>query len=69
MIVTAKLRRNAERILPAVKLAAEWGEAPAAEAVRQRDHERLLADRLWSDPIAVGEKEMVDRLAEKFDRK
>lgn len=69
LIVTAKLRRKAERILQGAKLAAEWGEAPSAEAVRQRDQERLLADQMWNDPIAAGEEEMVDRLAEKFNLK
>ncbi|MGB1359195.1 MAG: DEAD/DEAH box helicase, partial [Paracoccaceae bacterium] len=69
LIVTAKLRRKAERILQAAKLVAEWGEAPSAEAVRQRDQERLLADQMWNDPIAASEEEMVDRLAEKFDLK
>ncbi len=69
LIVTAKLRRKAERILQGAKLAVKWSEAPSAEAVRQRDQERLLADQMWNDPIVADEEEMVDRLAEKFDLK
>ena len=69
LIVTAKLRRKAERILQGAKLSAEWGEVPSAEAVRQRDQERLLADPMWAEPISVGEAEMVERLAAQFDHK
>ena len=67
LIVTAKLRRKAERILQGAKLSAEWGEVPSAEAVRQRDQERLLADPMWAEPISAGEAEMVERLAAQFD--
>ena len=69
LIVTAKLRRKAERILQGAKLSAEWCEAPSAEAVRQRDQERLLADPMWAEPISAGEAEIVDRLAAQFDHK
>lgn len=69
LIVTAKLRRKAERILQGAKLSAEWGEAPSAEAVRQRDQERLLADPMWAEPISSGESEMVEQLAAQFDHK
>mgnify|MGYP006417317925 FL=1 len=69
LIVTAKLRRKAERILQGAKLSAEWGDVPSAEAVRQRDQERLLADPMWAEPISAGEAEMVARLTAQFDHK
>ena len=69
LIVTAKLRRKAERILQGAKLSAEWREVPSAEAVRRRDQERLLADPMWAEPISSGESEMVEQLAAQFDHK
>lgn len=47
LIVPPKSRRKAEGLLRVAKVKAEWGDAPSAESVIQRDGERLLADPIW----------------------
>lgn len=54
LIVPPKSRRKGESLLRAAKVAAEWGEAPSAAQVREKDEERMMADPVWSD--AVSEK-------------
>jgi len=63
MIVPAKFRNKAERLLKFAKLNAEWGTAPSADEVLARDEERLLADPVWDEPISESEQGMVARLA------
>ncbi|MBT3465806.1 MAG: DEAD/DEAH box helicase, partial [Rhodobacteraceae bacterium] len=55
LIVTAKVRRKAERILQSAKVSANWISAPSADDVRAKDQERLLADPMWHEPIAENE--------------
>ena len=66
LIVTAKVRRKAERILQSAKVSANWISAPSADDVRAKDQERLLADPMWHEPIAENEADMVAKLVENF---
>jgi ATP-dependent RNA helicase DeaD len=66
LIVTAKVRRKAERILQSAKVSANWISAPSADDVRAKDQERLLADPMWHEPIAENEAGMVAKLVENF---
>lgn len=66
LIVTAKIRRKAERILQGAKVSATWGNAPSADAVRERDQDRLLADPMWHEPVAENESDMVAKLSTQF---
>lgn len=66
LIVPPKFTRKAERLLKSAKLTPEWCEAPSADAVNQRDEERMMADSVWSDAITEGESATVARLLESF---
>ncbi|MDP2493313.1 DEAD/DEAH box helicase [Shimia thalassica] len=66
LIVPPKFTRKAERLLKSAKLTPEWCEAPSADAVNQRDEERMMADSVWSDAITEGETATVARLLESF---
>lgn len=66
LIVTAKVRSKASRILKGAQVDAEWGEAPSAEAVRAQDELRLMDDPMWTDEITEGEGEMVAKLVARF---
>ncbi|WP_390912600.1 DEAD/DEAH box helicase [Pseudosulfitobacter sp. SM2401] len=66
LIITAKIRRKAERILQGAKVSATWGNAPSADAVRERDQDRLLADPMWHEPVAENESDMVAKLSTQF---
>jgi ATP-dependent RNA helicase DeaD len=66
LIVTAKVRRKAERILQGAKVSAEWVSAPSADDVRAKDQERLLADPMWHEPVADNEVAMVAKLVDSF---
>ena len=66
LIVTAKVRRKAERILQMAKVSANWGPAPSADAVREKDQARLLDDPMWSEPVSESEADMVAKLMDSF---
>jgi len=66
MIVPAKMRRKAERLLQGAKVKAEWGEAPSADDVNARDEERLFNDPVWVDTATDGEAGLVAKLVERF---
>ncbi|MEZ5721256.1 MAG: DEAD/DEAH box helicase [Paracoccaceae bacterium] len=66
LIVTAKTRKKAERILGWAKVRATWGEAPSAAEVRARDEERLFADPSWQDEVAEDDLGMIERLVSTF---
>lgn len=66
LIVPGKMRRKAERILQGAKVTAEWGEAPSADAVTERDRERMMADPVWQQEITEGEASAVAALNEAF---
>lgn len=67
LIVTPQTRKKAERILNFAKVKAEWGSAPSAEAVTERDHERLLADDMWTADVGEDESALVETLVERFE--
>ena len=66
LIVPPKAARKAERLLKMAKLQAVWGNAPSAEAIKERDGERMLADPAWTEAPATSEEAMVAKLAEEF---
>ena len=66
LIVPPKSRRKAERLLGWAKLTAQWGTAPSAEAVNERDEARMLADPMWSEPPTDSEAAPVAKLTEAF---
>lgn len=47
LIVPPAARKKCERLLRFAKLTADWGAAPAADDVRARDMDRMLADPVW----------------------
>lgn len=66
LIVTARSRKKAERILGAAKVKASWGSAPSAAEVRARDEERLFSDPAWQEAIAEAEQGTVERMLAAF---
>lgn len=67
LLVPHPRRRMAERLIGAAKVAATWGPAPSAEAVRTRDAERLaeqarsvLAEEASDDDQALAERLLAD---------
>ena len=66
LVVQPKFRKKAERLLAAGKIKAEWGNAPSAEAVLERDEQRLFSDPIWqADPRETGSG-IVEKLLEQF---
>ena len=66
LIVPPKTRKKAERLLSWAKLTANWAEAPSADAVLERDAERMLADPAWHEAVPESEASRVAMLAEAF---
>jgi ATP-dependent RNA helicase DeaD len=62
LIVTPKVRKKAERILGMAKLKSEWGAAPSADEVLERDEDRMFADPAWDTPVGESEETVVTRL-------
>lgn len=67
LIVPLPAIRKAERLLAGAKIKAEWATPPSADAILQRDDERLLADPILSEPIAEDENAFADALLSAFD--
>jgi ATP-dependent RNA helicase DeaD len=66
LIVPPKSRRKAESLLRAAKVQSQWGDAPSAEDVIQRDEERLLADATWQQEITKAESTSAKKLTELY---
>ena len=66
LIVPPKARRKAESLLRAAKVKSEWAEAPSADAVLQRDEERLLSDATWEREIEPDEAASAKKLTDLF---
>ncbi|SMX41584.1 DEAD/DEAH box helicase [Actibacterium lipolyticum] len=64
LIVPARARKKAERLLKFAKINAEWAAPPSAEEVLRRDEERLLADPVWTEAVSADEQEFVTKLVE-----
>ncbi|MGB3147133.1 MAG: DEAD/DEAH box helicase, partial [Paracoccaceae bacterium] len=62
LIASRNGRKKAENLLRGAKVAAEWIDAPTADAVRKRDDERLLADPIWSAPADEAASDLAARL-------
>ena len=67
LLVPHPRRRMAERLIGAAKVAATWGPAPSADAVRARDAERLaeqarsvLAEEASEDDLALAQRLLAD---------
>ena len=66
LIVPAKMKTKANRLLGWAKLSATWAAAPSAEEVNAADEERLLSDPAWSNPAPDDAAAFVTSLTEKF---
>ena len=62
LIVPPKMRRKAESLLRAAKVNCDWGDAPTAAEVLEKDQERLLSDATWQQEITETEKTAVEKL-------
>ena len=62
LIITPNRRRNAERLLRDAKITADWGEAPSADMIIEKDNERLLANMTLDGDVTDEERTMVARL-------
>ena len=66
LIVPAKNRSKAQRLLKMAKVTAEWAAPPSADEVTERDQLRLLEDPTWQEPVAEGERDFVQKLTELY---
>ncbi len=66
LIIPPKARKKAESLLRGAKLSAGWDEAPSAEAVLQKDEERLLTHPTWQQEITEAEHASAAKLAERY---
>ncbi|AXT29232.1 ATP-dependent RNA helicase (plasmid) [Ruegeria sp. AD91A] len=66
LIVEPSSRKKAERILKFAKLTADWGSAPSAEEVNDRDQARMFASEDWQAEITESERPSVEKLIESF---
>jgi ATP-dependent RNA helicase DeaD len=57
MLVPANRRREADRLLTAARIQAEWGAPPSAEQIRARDNERLVEQAIEAAGAATAEAE------------
>ena len=62
LIIAPNRRRNAERLLRDAKITADWGEAPSADMIIEKDNERLLANMTLDGDVTDEERTMVARL-------
>ncbi|WP_282092654.1 DEAD/DEAH box helicase [Epibacterium ulvae] len=66
LIVPPKMTKRAERLLKWAKVKADWQDAPSAEAVLERDEERLLADPAWNETPSEVETTFAAKLVEAY---
>ncbi|MGB7243123.1 MAG: DEAD/DEAH box helicase [Sulfitobacter sp.] len=66
LIVPAKLRSKANRLIGGAKLKVEWDNPPSAADVIAQDEIRLLADPSWTDPAPEDAAAFVAQLVEQF---
>lgn len=66
LVVPPAARKKAERLLGWAKLKADWGAAPSAEDVTERDDARMLASSDWEGEVESTNRATVDALSEKF---
>lgn len=66
LVVAPASRKKAERILKFAKLTADWGTAPSAEEVTERDQVRMFASDDWQAEITESERAAVQEMVESF---
>ncbi|MCG7520818.1 DEAD/DEAH box helicase [Ruegeria sp. Ofav3-42] len=66
LVVEPSSRKKAERILKFAKLTADWGAAPSADEVNERDQARMFASDDWQAEITESEQAAVQHLVEEF---
>jgi ATP-dependent RNA helicase DeaD len=62
VLVRFTQRRKAESLFKQAGVEPAWGAAPAAEEIRQRDQERLLADPIFTEPPTEEEEALAARV-------
>jgi ATP-dependent RNA helicase DeaD len=66
LIIPYSARRRTERLLHNAGITPEWANPPSADAVLQRDNERMLADPAFTQPVADSERAVVDTLLDAY---
>ncbi len=66
MIVPARFRKKAERLMQFAKIKADWTSAPSAKQIIEKDQERLLEDATWATVPTEAERGSVDKLVELY---
>ena len=67
LIVPYSARRRTERLLRDANINAKWGEPPAADDIKRRDDERLLADPIFQDAQNESDSAIVKALMAEHD--
>ena len=62
VIVPRRNSQKTERLFKMAKIDATWEEPPSADAVREKDHQRLLSDPNWSIPVKEKEVKFLEKL-------
>ena len=62
LLVPTPRRRRAETLLREAGIRAAWNDIPAADEIRRRDHERLLADPILADEAVDDERALAATL-------
>ena len=62
VIVPRRSSQKTERLFKLAKIDATWEEPPSADAVREKDHQRLLSDPNWSIPVKEKEVKFLEKL-------
>ncbi|MBL0848893.1 MAG: DEAD/DEAH box helicase [Candidatus Liberibacter ctenarytainae] len=66
-IVPQNTQRRAERLFRDAQVSATWESAPSAEAILERDFQRLLKDSSLMDPVQENEKNLIEALLAQHD--
>jgi ATP-dependent RNA helicase DeaD len=66
IIVPQRWSKKAERLLKFAKVQADWGAAPTADEVLERDEQRMFADPSFTEALTGDEQKFVSKLAETF---
>ena len=66
LIVPPAAKRKAQRLLGWAKVQASWAPAPSADAVREKDRERMLADPAWHEEMNEDESPVVNDMTARF---
>ena len=66
LIVPAKMRSKANRLIGGAKLKVEWAAPPSATEVNAADEQRLLADSVWTDEAPEDAQDFVANLVTQF---